>query len=163
VDVGTRIEKLILDPINAMGFDLIRVKLDIGADPVLQIMAERPDGTMSVEECAEISRAVSAILDVEDLIKSEYTLEVSSPGLDRPLTRLADFERYAGFDARLEMREQRADGRKRFRGRLCGVEGDNVALEIDSGREMLAFDDIEKAKLLITDALIEASLAKRKN
>ena len=117
-------------------------------------MAERQsDGGMNVEDCAEVSRMVSALLDVEDPIASEYTLEVSSPGIDRPLTRLADYDRFAGLEAKVETRLP-VDGRRRFRGRLDGADGDKIRLETDAGPVTLTFADIAKAKLVLTDELL---------
>ena len=123
-------------------------------------MAERPEGWIEVDDCARISRAVSAVLDVEDPIGGEYTLEVSSPGIDRPLTRLKDFERYTGYEVRLETSEM-IDGRKRFRGVLGGVEDGEVLLEIPEGTIGLSFDLVSDAKLILTDELIAESLAGR--
>src|SRR5690606_1269478 len=123
----------------------------------LQVMAERPDGTMEVEDCAQLSRQLSAVLDVEDPIASEYTLEVSSPGIDRPLTRLGDFERWEGYEARLETAEL-IDGRKRFRGVLAGTEGDEVLIDVEDdtigGTIGLKFDWLSDAKLVLTDELV---------
>lgn len=154
-----RIEGIVTPSIEAMGFDVVRVMITGGQRPTLQIMADRRDGSMiSVDDCAEISRTVSAVLDVEDPIAGEYTLEVSSPGIDRPLTRIKDFERWAGFDARVDMAVP-VDGRKRFSGRLKGVaDGERVQIEIEGGaRVELPFDGISRAKLVLTDALLEAS------
>lgn len=110
---------------------------------------------IDVEDCASVSRATSAILDVEDPISSNFTLEVSSPGLDRPLTRLGDFARFAGFEARVEM-EQNVEGHRRVSGRLLGVEGTDIMIESAEGALKLPFAGMKKAKLLLTDALIEA-------
>lgn len=154
-----RIEGIVTPSIEAMGFDVVRVMITGGQRPTLQIMADRRDGSMiSVDDCAEISRTVSAVLDVEDPIAGEYTLEVSSPGIDRPLTRIKDFERWAGFDARVDMAVP-VDGRKRFSGRLKGVaDGERVRIEVEGGAlAELPFDDISRAKLVLTDALLEAS------
>lgn len=154
-----RIEGIVTPSIEAMGFDVVRVMITGGQRPTLQIMADRRDGSMiSVDDCAEISRTVSAVLDVEDPIAGEYTLEVSSPGIDRPLTRIKDFERWAGFDARVDMAIP-VDGRKRFSGRLKGVaDGERVQIEIEGGAlTELPFDGISRAKLVLTDALLEAS------
>ncbi|MDF1791758.1 MAG: ribosome maturation factor RimP [Thalassobaculaceae bacterium] len=154
-----RIEGIVTPSIEAMGFEVVRVMVTGGQRPTLQIMADRGDGTMiSVDECAEISRTVSAVLDVEDPITGEYTLEVSSPGIDRPLTRLKDFERWSGFDARVDM-DLAIDGRKRFSGRLKGVaDGERVQLEVEGGEMVdLPFEGISRAKLVLTDALLEAS------
>jgi len=159
VDGNTRIARLIGPPLEAMGFSLVRVRYGGGRRPILQIMAERADGTMTVADCADVSRAVSAVLDVEDPIPGEYMLEVSSPGIDRPLTRLIDFERFKGFEARIEMSLPQ-DGRKRFRGRLLGLaEGEEVQLaDADGSTVLLPFHAIADAKLVLTDDLIAASL-----
>ena len=168
MDAVTKIADLIAPTLDAMGFQLVRVKL-IGAQrPVLQIMFERDtggaphDGGITVEDCAEVSRAVSAVLDVEDPIASAYRLEVSSPGLDRPLTRAADFERFNGYAAKVEL-DRPLDGRKRFRGRLRGVAGDAVLLQDEEtgGEQRLPVAEIANAKLVVTDDLIAASLAGR--
>ena len=154
-----RIEGIVTPSIEAMGFEVVRVMITGGQRPTLQIMADRSDGTMiSVDDCAEISRTVSAVLDVEDPISGEYTLEVSSPGIDRPLTRLKDFERWAGFEARVDM-DVPIDGRKRFSGRIKGVADDRVQVELDdkAGTVDLPFDGISRAKLVLTDALLDAS------
>ena len=151
------VERLIAPAVEAMGYDIVRVLLSGGDRLRLQIMAERrSDGGMNVDDCAEISRAAAAILDVEDPIDSAYTLEVSSPGLDRPLTRLADFDRFAGFEAKVEM-DLPVDGRRRFRGRLLGIRDENIVLACEEGEIALPFADMQKAKLVITDDLIAAS------
>jgi ribosome maturation factor RimP len=124
-------------------------------------MAERPDGGIEVDDCARISRAVSAVLDVEDPISGEYVLEVSSPGIDRPLTRLKDFARWEGYEVRLETDEP-IDGRRRFRGTLEGVRDGEVLLAIPEGTIGLAYGMIADAKLVLTDALIAESLAGRR-
>lgn len=154
-----RIAGIVTPSIEAMGFEVVRVMMTGGRRPTLQIMADRGDGSMiSVDDCAEISRTVSAVLDVEDPIAGEYTLEVSSPGIDRPLTRLKDFERWAGFDARIDTAVP-VDGRKRFSGRLKGVaDGERVLIGVEDGTTAeVAFDGISRAKLVLTDALLEAS------
>lgn len=151
------IEGLVKAPLEAEGFDIVRVIFSGERRPKLQIMLDRMDGgTVNVDDCARASRLVSAVLDVEDPVSGSYVLEVSSPGIDRPLTRLKDFERFAGFEARLELHAA-VDGRRRFRGRLLGVEEDRVRLETDREEIELAFDDILKAKLVLTDELIAAS------
>ncbi|MEL6979232.1 MAG: ribosome maturation factor RimP [Pseudomonadota bacterium] len=156
-----KIAGVIASSVAAMGYELVRVRLMGGETPTLQIMAERPDGTMDVEACADLSRALSAVLDVEDPIDREYKLEISSPGIDRPLTRLQDFVRYAGYEAKLETRDL-IDGRKRFKGVLLGVEGESVRLEtsVEGGLAAMAlpFAALVDAKLVLTDALIAASL-----
>lgn len=140
-----------------MGYEVVRVQISGGQRAILQIMAERADGApMTVEDCADISRSVSALLDVEDPIREAYTLEVSSPGIDRPLTRLKDFERFAGFEARLESR-MAIDGRKRFKGMLKGIEDGLVCIDTEQGAARLEFDNILRAKLVLTDELIRAS------
>lgn len=156
------IEEQIRPAIEDMGFRIVRVMLSGGQRQKLQIMAERPaDGTISVEDCAEISRAVSALLDVEDPVVGAYTLEVSSPGIDRPLVRLEDFERYIGFEARVELNRP-VDGRRRFKGRIKSVDGETVLMDVDDGKAELAFADIQKAKLLMTDELLAASEERQK-
>src|SRR6056297_3052177 len=122
-----RLAEIITPVIEDMGFELVRIRLMGGKTSTLQIMAERPDGGIEVDECAAISTAVSATLDVEDPILDTYTLEVSSPGIDRPLTRLKDFETFEGYEAKLETSEL-IDGRKRFKGVLAGVEEDEVLI-----------------------------------
>jgi ribosome maturation factor RimP len=159
--IDRRLAAIVTPTIEDLGFELVRLRLMGGRRAVLQIMAERPDGGIEVDECARISRAVSAVLDVEDPIASEYVLEVSSPGIDRPLTRLKDFERWAGYEAKLETGEP-IEGRRRFKGTLGGVEDGEVLLEIPEGTIGLAFDMISDAKLVLTDALVAESLAGRK-
>jgi ribosome maturation factor RimP len=132
MDVLARITDIIGPSIEDMGYEIVRLQLSGGQRPTLQIMADRADGgAMTVDDCADISNAVSALLDVEDPISSAYNLEVSSPGIDRPLTRLKDFERFKGFEARIET-EIPLDGRKRFRGVLYGVEGEAVLIALDA-------------------------------
>ena len=157
MDATGRIEQIIAPSVEALGYEIVRVLLLGGQRPTLQIMAERTDGApMTVEDCADISRSVSALLDVEDPIAGAYTLEVSSPGLDRPLTRLKDFERFAGFTAKLETRLA-IDGRKRFKGMLKGVEGEDIILDAEGGPARVAFDNVLRAKLVITDELLRAA------
>ena len=139
----------------------MRIRLMSGKRAVLQIMAERPEGGIEVDDCARISRSVSAVLDVEDPVSGEYVLEVSSPGIDRPLTRLKDFERYDGYEVKLETSEL-IDGRRRFKGALRGVEGREVLIEIAEGTIGLDFEWLTDAKLVLTDELIAESLAARK-
>jgi ribosome maturation factor RimP len=152
-----RIAALIEPSLNEMGYDLVRVAFTGGRRPTLQIMAERRDGmAMTVDDCADISRSVSAILDVADPIPEAYTLEVSSPGIDRPLIRPEDYVRFAGYEAKVETAAA-VDGRKRFRGRVLGFENGQVALSLDDGtRVLLPFAGIARAKLLLTDELIAA-------
>ena len=148
----------LLDPVaEAAGYEIVRLRL-MGGDHVrrLQIMAERPDGTMVVQDCATLARALSPVMDAADPIAGEYTLEVSSPGIDRPLTRLKDFAEYEGFEARLEL-DRIAEGRKRFKGELAGVDGENVALNVEGEAEtaLLPFAWLVDARLVITDALLK--------
>ncbi|NAZ37739.1 ribosome maturation factor RimP [Rubellimicrobium sp. CFH 75288] len=165
--IDRRLADLAAPVAEGLGLELVRLRLMGGQRKTLQVMAQRPDGTMEVEDCARLSTALSAVLDVEDPIAEAYTLEVSSPGIDRPLTRPADFARWAGFEAKIET-EAPIDGRRRFRGTLGGLEpgpeGDEVLIEIDApggeGRVTigLRFDWIAEAKLVLTDDLIRESL-----
>jgi ribosome maturation factor RimP len=159
--IDRRLAAIVEPTIQGLGFELVRLRLMGGKRAVLQIMAERPEGGIEVDDCARISRAVSAVLDVEDPIASEYVLEVSSPGIDRPLTRLKDFETWEGYEARLETAEA-IDGRKRFKGVLQGVEDGEVLVGIDEGTIGLKFEMLDDAKLVLTDALVAESLAGRK-
>jgi len=159
MDLAKRIEDLIAPTVQELGYELVRVQVTGTQQPRLQIMAERVDGSgMDVEDCATISRAISATLDVEDPIAGEFTLEVSSPGIDRPLTRLKDFQDWAGFDVRVELKGE-APGRKRYTGRLLGLdEADKILIETSEGEDyVLDFDDVQRAKLLLTDELIAAA------
>lgn len=159
--IDKRLAGIVAPTIEGLGFELVRLRLMGGKRNTLQIMAERPEGWIEVEDCARISRSVSAVLDVEDPIGGEYVLEVSSPGIDRPLTRLKDFERYDGYEVKIETSEA-IDGRKRFKGVLAGVEDGEVLIEIPEGTIGLSFDLLADAKLVLTDALIAESLAGRK-
>ena len=158
---AAEIERLIAPTLADMGYDIVRVQLSGGRGRQnLQIMAEKPDGTMSIDDCTDASRAISALLEVEDPISSAYTLEGSSPGIDRPLTRLKDFERYAGHLAKIELQVP-FQGQKRFTGTLKGVEEQNILLLLEDGdTEMrLTFDELSKAKLVLTDALLAEAAA----
>ncbi|MGR3467091.1 MAG: ribosome maturation factor RimP [Shimia sp.] len=161
-----RLAEIVSPAIEGMGFELVRIRLQSGKTPTLQIMAQKPDGTIEVDDCAEISTMVSAVLDVEDPILDAYTLEVSSPGIDRPLTRLKDFEHWDGYHAKLET-EELIDGRRRFKGDLRGTEGDEVLIEIEvDGAPQtigLKFDWLSDAKLVLTDELIRDVLRSRKD
>lgn len=144
---------------------MVRLRLMGGKRKTLQILAERPDGQMDVEDCAKLSRAVSEVLEAADPISEEYVLEVSSPGIDRPLTAPEDFARFAGHDARVEL-VRGVDGRKRFKGLLIGLEGADVVMNVtdaDEGNRQVRFpfDDIAEAKLVLTDRLIQESLKAR--
>lgn len=149
----------LLDPVaEAAGYEIVRLRLMAGREARrLQIMAERAsDGTMLVEDCTALSRAISQVMDAADPISGEYMLEVSSPGIDRPLTRLKDFETFEGHEARIEL-DRLAEGRKRFKGELAGVEGDNVAINLEGEEEtaLLPFAWISDAKLVLTDELMK--------
>ncbi len=160
-----RLAELLSPVIEGLGFELVRIRLMGGATRTLQIMADRPDGGIEVDECGAISTAVSAVMDVEDPIEENYVLEVSSPGIDRPLTRLKDFDMWKGWEARLETSEL-IDGRRRFKGMLAGVEGEEVLIEIEEGQETLTiglqFDWLSDAKLILTDDLIAEMLRQKK-
>jgi ribosome maturation factor RimP len=159
-------EKLlgIVEPVaQGLGFDVVRIRVMGGTRRKrLQVMAERPDGSMSVDDCADLSRALSAVLDVEDPFEGEWDLEVSSPGIDRPLTALEHFARWEGHEVKLEL-DRTIDGRKRFAGVLDGVDGEDVLVEVKGveGVVALPFAWIADAKLVMTDALIEESLKRR--
>jgi ribosome maturation factor RimP len=160
--IDRRIAEIITPVIEDLGYEVVRVRLMTGKESTLQIMVQRPDGTIEVDECAKISTAISAVLDVEDPIVDVYTLEVSSPGIDRPLTRLKDFERWQGFEAKIET-EELIDGRRRFKGELVGVDGDDVLIDIEEGTIGLKFDWLSDAKLVLTDDLIRDVLRGRKD
>ncbi|MCV2889771.1 ribosome maturation factor RimP [Ruegeria aquimaris] len=163
--IDRRLAEIVGPVIEDLGYELVRIRLMSGKSTTLQIMADKPDGGIEVDDCAEISNAVSATLDVEDPILDAYTLEVSSPGIDRPLTRLKDFEMFEGYEARIETSEL-IDGRRRFKGELAGVEGDEVLINIEQGSETvtigLQFDWLSDAKLVLTDDLIKEMLRQRK-
>ncbi len=156
-----RIERMLAPSIEALGYAVVRVQLSGRHRPVLQVMAERRDGMpMSVEDCAKISRTVSALLDVEDPITGTYTLEVSSPGIDRPLVKPEDYTRFAGFVAKLETKAAIA-GRRRFKGKLVGLaDGAAVRLIEETGEIDVPLEIIQKARLVLTDELLAAG-AKR--
>ena len=160
--IDRRMAEIITPVIEDMGYELVRVRLMGGKTATLQIMAEKPDGGIEVDDCADISNAVSAVLDVEDPITDAYTLEVSSPGIDRPLTRLKDFEEFEGYEAKIETHEL-IEGRKRFKGVLAGVEGGEVLINLDEGTVGLQFDWLADAKLVLTDELIRDMLKARKD
>ncbi|HEX9836193.1 MAG TPA: ribosome maturation factor RimP [Alphaproteobacteria bacterium] len=161
MEQAQRIAGLIEPVLEGMGYELVRVHLSGGHRPIVQVMAERRDGrAMTVEDCAEISRNVSPVLDVADPIASAYTLEVSSPGIDRPLVRPKDFDRFAGFEARLET-DRPIDGRRRFRGRLMGLDGAEVRLRCEGTEVRLPLAEVSKAKLVLTDELLAATPGRR--
>lgn len=153
-----RVETIIAPSLEAMGYQVVRVALTSGRRATLQVMAERIDGLgMAVDDCAAISRAVSALLDVEDPIEAAYTLEVSSPGIDRPLVRRTDFQRFAGFEARVET-HRLVEGRKRFRGKMLGMnDADDVIVVAEGVEYLVPFSAIQRSRLILTDELIAAS------
>ena len=152
-----RIEGMITPSLEALGFRLVSINYTAGKTPRLQIMAEHAEtGRMNVEDCENVSRTISAVLDVEDPLVGAYALEISSPGIDRPLVELEDFEKFLGFDAKVEI-SKAVDGRKRFKGRLRTVKEGIVSIESKNEVFELAYQDIEKAKLLLSDELIAAS------
>ena len=156
MDVSDRVAAIIEPALGALGFELVRVTFGGGGRPRLQVMAERPDGTMTVDDWARLSREISTLLDVEDPIPGEYVLEVSSPGIDRPLTRPKDFARWAGHEARVEL-DAPLDGHRRLNGRLLGLEGENVRMRVEGEEFVVPFARIVKAKLVMTDALLAAA------
>ena len=160
--IDRRIAEIITPTVEDMGFEVVRVRLMSAKETVLQVMAQKPDGTIEVDECGQISTAISAVLDVEDPVLDAYNLEVSSPGIDRPLTRLKDFAQWEGFEAKIET-EQLIDGRRRFKGPLAGVEGDEVLITIAEGTIGLRFEWLSDAKLVLTDELIRDVLRGRKD
>jgi len=163
--IDRRLADIVGPAIEGLGFELVRIRLMGGKTRILQIMADRPDGGIGVDECGDISTAVSAVLDVEDPLEDNYVLEVSSPGIDRPLTRLKDFDVWKGWEARIETTEL-IDGRRRFKGDLAGIEGDEVLITIEEGGEDvtigLKFDWLSDAKLILTEELISEMLRQKK-
>jgi ribosome maturation factor RimP len=165
--VAARVSAVAGPVLQQLGYRLVRIKISAEAGCTVQIMAERPDGTMQIEDCEAISRALSPVLDIADPIERAYRLEVSSPGIDRPLVRRSDFERYAGYLVKIEMAVAH-QARKRFRGLLDGVEGDAVRLRRDdakAGEEteiLLTMEDIAEARLVLTDELIAESMRRGK-
>src|ERR1700742_4404330 len=164
---AARVSAVAAPVLQGMGYRLVRIKISGEAGCTVQIMAERPDGSMQIEDCEAISRALSPVLDIADPIDRAYRLEISSPGIDRPLVRRSDFERYAGHLVRIEMAVPH-QGRKRFRGTLEGVEGNAVRLHRDDARAddesdvLLVMEDISDARLVLTDELIEESMRRGK-
>ena len=157
----SHLEPILTPAIEAAGYRLVRLRLMGGKTKTLQIMAERPDGTMNVEDCAALSHALLDFLEREEPLEGDYELEVSSPGIDRPLTRLMDFSRYAGHEAKVELVAP-IDGRKRFRGKVLGLEGTDVVIETQGSRIAFPFKGIADAKLVLTDQLIAEDLKARK-
>ncbi|RAK58223.1 ribosome maturation factor RimP [Phenylobacterium deserti] len=154
----------LLDPVaEAAGYEIVRLRLMGGNEARrLQIMAEDRDGEMNVEDCARLSRAISEVMDAADPIEGEYLLEVSSPGVDRPLTRLKDFETFEGYEAKLEL-DRLAEGRKRFRGQLAGVDGESVAIDLEGEEHtaLIPFAWVTEAKLVLTDKLMKRGAESR--
>jgi ribosome maturation factor RimP len=153
--------------IEQLGYRLVRVKVSAAEGCTVQIMAERPDGSMTVEDCETISRALSPVLDMADPIDRAYRLEISSPGLDRPLVRKSDFDRYAGHLVKIEM-EVPVNGRKRFRGEIVGTEGEAARIRRDDAPEgeeaelLLTIEEMSEAKLVLTDDLVAQALRREK-
>ncbi|MGB0660501.1 MAG: ribosome maturation factor RimP [Mangrovicoccus sp.] len=164
--IDRRMAEIVTPVIEDLGYELVRIRLMGGKTHTLQIMADKPDGGIEVDDCAKISTAVSAVLDVEDPLEDAYTLEVSSPGIDRPLTRIKDFDNWEGYEAKIETTEM-IDGRRRFKGTLSGTENTEILITIDGpqGEPVtigLEFDWLSDAKLILTDDLITEMLRQRK-
>jgi len=164
--LAARVASIAQPVLAEIGYRLVRVRVSASDGCTVQIMAERPDGTMLIEDCEKVSRALSPVLDVADPVDRAYRLEVSSPGIDRPLVRRSDFDRYAGHLAKIEM-EVPVDGRKRFRGVLLGTDGDMARLRsddasADAGDVLLRIADMSEARLVLTDALVTESLRRGK-
>ena len=159
---AARVAALAEPVLAGLGYRLVRVRITGFAGCTVQIMAERPDGTMTIEDCELASRALSPVFDVADPVEGSYRLEISSPGIDRPLVRRSDFDRYAGHIAQIEMQVP-IEGRRRFRGELSGTEGEYARIRCDAASDtLLRIDDIMEAKLMLTDALISEALRKSK-
>ena len=154
---------LIAKPIvQDMGFEVIRIRLIDGKSKLIQIMIDSPKMNITVDDCANISNELSAAIDVEDPYEDAFNLEVSSPGIDRPLTRICDFDQWSGYEAKLETTSA-IEGQKRFKGILSGTDGDEVLIKLDIGTIGLKFDWLSDAKLILTDALIRETLQNQKN
>ncbi len=164
---AARVAAIVEPVLDGIGYRLVRIKISGLEGCTVQIMAERPDGTMTIEDCETVSRTLSPVLDVADPIERAYRLEVSSPGIDRPLVRRSDFERYAGNRVRVEMAVA-IEGRRRFRGVLLGADGDAARIRRDdaapgeAAEVLLPIDEMAEAKLVLTDALIAESLRRGK-
>ena len=164
--LAAQLAGLVEPVLEVLGFRLVRVTISGRNGTTVQVMAERLDGTITVEECAEISRNLSPLLDAHDPLPGHYALEVSSPGIDRPMARVSDFETWAGYEAKIELK-QPLSGRKRFRGLLAGVENGEVRIEVEldqPGRQLVGLPValIAEARLVLTDALIRESLRRSK-
>jgi ribosome maturation factor RimP len=165
--IEARLAHIVEPVVEGLGYRLVRVKMSAMNGATLQIMAEKPDGSMTVEDCEILSRDISPALDVDDPIERAYHLEVSSPGIDRPLVRRSDFQRWAGHQAKVEL-TRLLNGRKRFRGALAGVDGDDVLIDVarEGGapeRVALPVADLAEARLVLTDDLIRESLSRQKH
>jgi ribosome maturation factor RimP len=159
---AARVAALAEPVLAGLGYRVVRVRISGFAGCTVQIMAERPDGTMTIEDCEAVSRALSPVFDVADPIEGSYRLEISSPGIDRPLVRRSDFDRYAGHIAQIEMQAP-IEGRKRFRGELHGTAGECARIRCEEADDiLLRIDDMAEARLVLTDALISESLRKSK-
>lgn len=162
MDVVEKITTMIEPSLAAMGYDIVQLKLMDGKRKTLSLMAERKDGVvMSFDDCADISRTVSALMDVEDPISSAYNLEVCSPGLDRPLIKFSDYEQHVNYEIKCETLIPVA-GRKRFKGRLLSAKGNEITLKTDDGEVAIPFGNIKSGKLIMTDELVAAFLKKQK-
>jgi ribosome maturation factor RimP len=163
-----RVATIVEPIIEQLGYRLVRVRVSSAEGCTVQVMAERPDGTMSVEDCEAVSRALSPVLDVADPIERAYRLEISSPGIDRPLVRKSDFERYTGHVAKIET-SMPIQGRKRFRGVLAGTEGETARIRRDDAAEgeeteiMIPIEEMSEAKLVLTDELVSEALRREKS
>ena len=166
--LSARVASIVEPVIEQLGYRLVRVRVSGAEGCTMQIMAERPDGSMTVEDCEAVSRALSPVLDVADPIDRAYRLEISSPGIDRPLVRKSDFERYAGHVARIET-AMPIQGRKRFRGTLMGTEGEAARIRRDGATEgeeaeiLLPIEEMSEAKLVLTDQLVAEALRREKS
>jgi ribosome maturation factor RimP len=165
--VASRVAATVAPVLVDLGFRLVRVKVSALDGCTVQIMVERPDGTMAIEECETVSRALSPVLDVADPIERAYRLEISSPGLDRPLVRRSDFERHVGQVVKVELATA-FEGRRRFRGVLAGIEGDAARIRMESEPDsaadfLLPFDHMDDAKLVLTDDLVATALRRGKS
>ena len=160
--IDKRMASIVQPVIEDLGYELVRIRLMSGKATTLQIMADKPNGGIDVNDCSKISTEISAILDVEDPIEAEYALEVSSPGMDRPLTRLKDFQTWNGFEIKVETSEL-IDGQRRFKGLSRGIEDNDVLIEIPQGTIGLDFEWLSDAKLVLTDELVAASQKGRTN
>lgn len=164
MDIAEKITQMVAPSLDAMGYAIVQIKLaDSAKRKTLTLMAERKDGVMmSFDDCTDISRTVSALMDVEDPIAGAYNLEVCSPGIDRPLTRLEDYTRYKGFEAKLETLIP-IEGRKRFKGKITGISGQNILMATEQGTDAeIPLSNIRMAKLVMTDDLVKAFLKEQK-